>query len=96
MLWLSGRAYSSTPGAVSVHGLLSCGAVAAAAYCPVLGSGSVAVATSAGLLRLYSLAGRQLAIISLAGTPVALAIAGERCWGLWLSRAEGRAARWRL
>lgn len=41
------------------------------------GSSCIAVATSTRLLRLYSPAGRQLALISLEGPPIALATPGK-------------------
>jgi hypothetical protein len=49
----------------------------AAAAAAAAGHSVVAVATSRRLLRLYSHAGRQLAVLALQGQPVALATPGE-------------------
>jgi hypothetical protein len=50
---------------------------AAAAAAVAAGHSVVAVATSQRLLRLYSHAGRQLAVLALQGQPVSLATAGD-------------------
>lgn len=55
---------------------------ASVAVC-LAGHSFVAVATTAWLLRIYSLAGRQIGLISLTGQPIALSAAGHSLGVVW-------------